>query len=142
MIYTYKFADGTTNESEVSDKMAAELKELDRIEYNNNQAETRHHASLEAFNLDDGLFASDVDIEAEIETAENVNALHVAIKKLTPSQQELVKAIYFQEVAVNDYAELQNVDHSAISHRLKTIQKNLKKFLITPSHFASAMTYL
>jgi len=128
MIYTYKFADGTTNESEVSDKMAAELKELDRIEYNNNQAETRRHASLETLNLDDGLFASDMNIEREIEIKDQNSKLHKAIKKLSLKQRYLIYSVYFQEISINEYAKRHGVTQPAISQRLNTIYKKLKNF--------------
>ena len=57
MNYTYKFADGTTEEIEIPEIFMAEINKLEREEYNNNQRETRRHVSLESFNLDDGLFA-------------------------------------------------------------------------------------
>lgn len=55
--------------------------------------------------------------------------LKIAIKHLSDKQQSLIKAIYFEGVTVNEYAKKEGVDHSAISHRLKTIYKKLKKLL-------------
>jgi len=127
MKYTYKFADGTSAEVDVvSDEMAAELKEQDRLEYNNNQTETRRHASLEAFNLDGGLFPSEMDVEAEIQLKEQTSNLHTAIKKLSQSQQGLVNAVYFRGISVSEYAKLRGVAQPAISQRLKTVYKRLK----------------
>ena len=124
MIYTYRFADGTTNESKVTDKIAAELKELDRIEYNNNQAETRRHASLEAFNLDDGLFPADTDIEADYEFKECQTEIVSILSKLEPEQQKLIKQIFFEDIQPSEIAKWEGVGKSAISHR---IERALKK---------------
>ena len=55
--------------------------------------------------------------------------LHIAITKLKPKQRDLIISIYFRHISVNDYAEKEGVDHSAISHRLQTAKNNLKKFL-------------
>jgi len=128
MKYEYKGATGKT-EIEVNEHFYEILVALDREEYNSDQRETRRHASLEAFNLDDTLFPSDVDIHAEIEQKERDDALQTAIEKLKPEQQTLIRAVYFDGVPVTEYAEREGVDHSAISHRLRTIYKKLKNLL-------------
>ena len=127
MIYTYKFADGTTNESEVTDKIAAELKELDRIEYNNNQAETRRHASLEAFNLDDGLFVADVDIEADVFRSIE---LKTAMFKLTKRHQYLIRKIQIEGWTLSEIARFEGKNKSVIYRAYERAEKNLKKFYL------------
>jgi len=127
MIYTYKFADGTTNESEVTDKIAAELKELDRIEYNNNQAETRRHASLEAFNLDDGLFVADVDIEADVFRSIE---LKTAMFKLTKRHQYLIRKILIEGWTLSEIARFEGKNKSVIYRAYERAEKNLKKFYL------------
>ena len=128
MNYTYKFADGTTKEIEISEIFMAEINELERVEYNNNHRETRRHVSLESFNLDDGLFASHVDIEAETENKERYALLHAAIKRLPPKQRHLIYSIYFQGISIKEYAKRQDVTHFAIYKRLNTIYEKLKNF--------------
>ena len=128
MNYTYKFADGTTNVIEISEMFMAEINELERKENNNNHRETRRHVSLESFNLDDGLFAAHVDIEAETENKEQYALLHSAIKRLPPKQRCLIYSIYFQDVPINEYAKRQGVTQSAICKRLNTIYDKLKNF--------------
>ncbi len=44
----------------------------------------------------------------------------------------MVHAIYFENVSVNDYAARMGVTQSAISHRLQTVKKKLKKLLADP----------
>ena len=41
----------------------------------------------------------------------------------------MIRAIYFEGVSVNDYAARMGVTQSAISHRLQTVKKKLKKLL-------------
>ena len=41
----------------------------------------------------------------------------------------MIHAIYFEGVSVNDYAARMGVTQSAISHRLQTVRKKLKKLL-------------
>ena len=54
--YIYQFADGTLSTlvfssdgiSDIDSSWLSELQELDRLEYNNNHAQTRRHCSLDA----------------------------------------------------------------------------------------------
>ena len=128
MKYEYTGVIGKTK-IEIDDSWGSVLLELDRLEYNNDQAETRRHASLDAYNLDDALFPSGEDISAEYELRERAAALDAAIEKLKPSQRNLIRAVYFDGVSVSDYAQREDVDHSAISHRLQTIYKKLKNII-------------
>ena len=56
--------------------------------------------------------------------------LRAAIQKLAPDQQAMIRAIYFDGVSVNDYAARMGVTQSAISHRLQTVKKKMKKLLV------------
>ena len=75
------------------------------------------------------IFADNADIEADIIRAEEFSKLYTAIAKLKPQQQDMVESIFLKGISVSDYAAHQGVHHSAISHRLKTVYKKLKKFL-------------
>ena len=105
----YAFADETV-EIEVSEEWGNILIDLDRQEYNNDHAETRRHCSLEAFNLDDALFPSDVDVEREVLEGIDNKALYAAIAQLQPQQQELVKRVYFRGEKLADIAREEGVD--------------------------------
>jgi len=50
-------------------------------------------------------------------------------KKLKPEQAELLIAVYLNDVPKQDYAAKLGISPSAVSHRLKTAKKILKKFL-------------
>lgn len=130
MKITYKFVTGEVAEVEVSEEIGAVIVDLDRQEYNNDHKETRRHYSLEG-KVYEGMdyAAEDSGLEALFSGPTDEERLHTAIRQLSPDQQEMVQAIYFENVSVNDYAARMGVTQSAISHRLQTVKKKLKKLL-------------
>ena len=127
MKITYKFVTGEVAEVEVSEEIGAVIVDLDRQEYNNDHKETRRHYSLEG-KVYEGMdyAAEDSGLEALFAGPTDEERLHAAIRQLSPDQQEMVRAIYFENVSVNDYAARTGVTQSAISHRLQTVKKKLK----------------
>ena len=124
----YKFVTGTV-EVEVPDVWGTVLVDLDRQEYNNDHKETRRHCSLDAFNLDDALFPSDVDVLRDILKAEDAERLHSAIAKLEPRQQRLIRQVYFEGRTFTSIAQEKGVDRTAVSKATKRAIRKLKKFL-------------
>jgi len=129
MKYTYHFANGDSQEIEVTEAQYLILKDADRIEYNNDHANTRRHVSLDMVEADEGMQFAD---PSSLPMTESASRLHAAIEQLRPDQQKLIRAIYFESIAVDEFAALENVSGSAISHRLRTAEKNLKKILDDP----------
>ncbi len=124
----YQFANDSIA-IEVSDDWGNILIDLDRQEYNVNQKETRRHVSLNGMDYEGDIFADDIDIENDIIQTENFAELALAIKKLKPAQQSMVNEIFFKGMSISSYAAKEGVNHSAISHRLKTVYKKLKNFI-------------
>ena len=129
MKITYKFADGETTEIEVSEEWGAFVLDMDRLDYNCNQRESRRHCSLEAFNLDDAYFPSDVNVEDEVIRNENRENLEAAISQLLPEQRRLIREIYFEGIPAVEIARREGVYKSAISNRLNRALNSLKKIL-------------
>ena len=130
MKITYKFVTGEVAEVEVSEEIGAVIVDLDRQEYNNDHKETRRHYSLEGKVYEGMDYAvEDFGLEALFAGPTDEERLHAAIRQLSPDQQEMVRAIYFEDVSVNDYAARMGVTQSAISHRLQTVKKKLKNLL-------------
>lgn len=130
MKITYKFVTGEVAEVEVSEEIGAVIVDLDRQEYNNDHKETRRHYSLEGKVYEGTDYAvEDSGLEALFAGPTDEERLHVAIRQLSHDQQEMVRAIFFENVSVNDYAARMGVTQSAISHRLQTVKKKLKKLL-------------
>lgn len=125
----YKFATETIS-IDVPDDWGEILIDLDRQEYNNDHKETRRHYSLEGKVYEGMDYAvEDPGLEALFAAPTDEERLCAAIQKLDPDQQKMVQAIYFENVSVNDYAARMGVTQSAISHRLQTVKKKLKKLL-------------
>ncbi|MDD5703037.1 MAG: hypothetical protein PHU23_13420 [Dehalococcoidales bacterium] len=145
----YEFADGTINEVEVCDELGGVISDLDRQEYNINHRHNRRCLKSYEDMVETG---GQVDTERQVIEHTVVNrrkhyqfqgsnilnnliceesAEHIrnAIRKLKPEQKDLIISIYYKGMSVNDYAKREGVDHSAISHRLQTVYKNLKKLL-------------
>lgn len=131
MKITYKFVTGEVAEVEVSEEIGAVIVDLDRLEYNNDHKETRRHYSLEGKVYEGMDYAvEDPGLEALFAGPTDEERLHAAIRQLSPDQKEMVRAIYFENMSVNDYATRMGVTQSAISHRLQTVKKKLKKLLV------------
>lgn len=129
MKYKYEFSD-EENTIEINKYWSDVLVDLDKSESANQKKESRRHYHLEACKYDGIDFVDNNDkIEGMFKEPSQADLLHIAISKLKPKQRDLINAIYFEGISVNDYAALEGVDHSAISHRLQTAKNNLKKFL-------------
>ena len=131
--YRYHFSNGETVFIEIPDDWGEILIDLDRQEYNNDHKETRRHYSLEGKVYEGMDYAvEDPGLEALFADSTDEERLRAAIQKLAPDQQAMIRAIYFEGVSVNDYAARMarmGVTQSAISHRLQTVKKKLKKLL-------------
>lgn len=127
----YKFADGTTNEVEVTEEIYLIHLELLQQEKRNHWKETRRHTSLYYF-TDMGIDFEDKRSESPLDLyirKENIASVHKAILQLTDKRQELIRKAYFQEMTFRAIAKEKGLSKSAISQRMKTIYKHLRKYL-------------
>lgn len=127
----YKFADGTTNEVEVTEEIYLIHLELLQQEKRNHWKETRRHTSLNYF-TDMGIDFEDKHSESPLELyirKENIASVRKAISKLTDKRRELMQKAYFQEMSFRAIAKEKGLSKSAISQRMKTIYKHLRKHL-------------
>ena len=124
----YEFATETV-EIDVSEDWANILVDLDRQEYNINHRETRRHCSLEAYNLDDAMLPSDVDVAGDVLDSMDSEDLHKAIGLLQPQQRDLVIRVYFNDEKLADIAREEGVSKMAITNRMKKIFASLQKNL-------------
>ena len=126
----YKFADGTTNEVEVTEELYNIHLELLQQEKRNHWKETRRHTSLYYF-TDMGIDFEDkrIDLFAEIVRKENAERVHKALLTLSDKRRDLVRKFYYEEMTMRQIASQTGVSHAAISQRMKTIRKRLQKQL-------------
>ena len=111
---------------EVTDEWFDILIDCDRIIYNNDQAQTRRHCSLESYNLDGNLLPSKENLEGQAVTK---LTLEHGLKHLSREQERLVRAVHIEGVKVSEIAAHEGVSVSAVSHRLDRAMKKLKKVL-------------
>lgn len=132
MKYTYEFSD-EENTIEIDEKWLAQLKNLDNEELANQKKETRKHYHFESCVYEGKDFEDQInDINMLFENQSMEERLHIAISKLKPKQRNLILAIYFEGISVNDFAAQEGVKQNAISMRLARAKNNLKKFLEKP----------
>ncbi len=125
----YRFANEVVD-VEVDEKWGAILLDLDRCEYNNNQTETRRHASLNAMEYEGELFFDpNSDIAAHLEKAEAQEILRRAMDSLPPQQKALLKKVFFEGISAAEIARQEGVNKSSVHKRLQRIFEQLKKAL-------------
>lgn len=127
----YKFADGTTNEVEVTEDIYLIHLELLQQEKRNHWRETRRHTSLYYF-TDMGIDFEDKRSESPLDLyirKENIASIRKAILQLPDKRRELIRKAYFEEKSFRAIAKEKGLSKSAISQRMKTIYKHLRKNL-------------
>lgn len=121
----YQFATETV-EIDVADDWGNLVIDLDRQEYNNDHAETRRHVSYDALDFDgDALAVEDPALTAYTEQDD----LRAAIARLTPNQQYIIRAYYFEGRTFTDIAQALGVGVSSVTRAAERAKKSLKKFL-------------
>lgn len=129
MKYTYRFVTGEAIEIEVSEELEALLKNEDRLEHNNHQANTRRHISLDMAQEEQGMqFAA----PASLPVPDGIARLQTAISLLPDDQQALIRSVFFEGMSIGDIAQRESVSQPAISQRMKTIRKKLREILSDP----------
>ena len=127
----YKFADGTTNEVEITEDIYLIHLELLQQEKRNHWKETRRHTSLYYF-TDMGIDFEDKQTENPLELyirKENIASIRKAMSYLTDKRRKLIHKVFFEEKTFRAIAREQGLSKSAISQRMKTIYKHLRKHL-------------
>lgn len=123
----YHFVNETV-EIEVEEKWDQVLKELDRLEYNNNHRETRRHSSLDDPDGKGSRIPSEKNLEEEVERREEIVMLKRAVATLGQAQKDLLRRVYLLEEKQSEIAKAEGVQRTAISGRLQRIYTQLKKF--------------
>lgn len=128
--YTYHFADGTSNTVEVDDEFFDILIKMSNDERKARRNYNRHNVPMPRFEYQGEDFVdSRGDAFAVLLRNKERDIIQAAIESLTESQQELIRAVYFDGRKVIDIAAELGVNHSAISNRLDRIRNKLKKIL-------------
>ena len=129
MKYKYEFANENKT-IEISEEWISVLEELDRLEYNNNHAETRRHVSLD--DGEDGEWLSTERGEVYIRCAGQLFSRHDdrfddGRRSLSEKQDELYESVYEYGDSINDYANDSGIDQSTASKRNRAVIEKFKK---------------
>jgi RNA polymerase sigma factor (sigma-70 family) len=127
--YTYRFVTGEEVTIKIEQDELALLRELDRLDYNSHQKETRRHVSLDAAGAADIPDEKSPDPVSAIEATEDARALTQALMRLSLDQRELLRAVFGEGVSLVEIARREGVSQPAISQRVKVLKKKLKKLL-------------
>ena len=101
------------------------LEELDRIDYNSKQTETRRHCSLDAYDPDEYYLASVHDGFDELECAETWELMK---EKLTEREQLIAERYFIKGYKPKEIADLFGITPRRVQQIIRTIQKKLKNF--------------
>jgi len=136
--FTYEF-EAMDEKVEITEAMISETEGVEpwlwlviskgeeRLEYNNNQTESRrHHSYSDQNDKFDTLMTEEDALDMVLANLEK-EALREAIQALEPQQQELVMDLYYREIPVAHIAKRDGVDEAAIRNRRKRILKKIKK---------------
>ena len=130
MKYKYEFANENKT-IEISEEWISVLEELDRLEYNNNHAETRRHVSLD--DGEDGEWLSTakkgetlIRVAGKIFSPDDRRFIK-GRKALSKKQAELYESVYDRGDSVGEYATDNKIDQSTASKRNSAVIKKFKK---------------
>ena len=138
--FTYEFE--TTNEKiEITEEMITETEGVEpwlwlviskgeeRLEYNNDQTETRRHHSYSAQNDKFNTLMGEEDALDMVLANLEKEAVRKAIQSLEPQQQELVTDIYFRGLSMADIARRDSIHKSSVTKRMNRVMEQLSKKL-------------
>ena len=99
----------------------------ERLQYNNDQTESRRHYSYSDQNDKFDTLMADEDLFETVFEKFEKEELIEAIKALEPQQQELVKDLFYEGMSMSEIARRDGVSKMSISKRMNTIKKHLKE---------------
>ena len=99
----------------------------ERLQYNNDQTESRRHYSYSDQNDKFDTLMADEDLFETVFEKFEKEELIEAIKALEPQQQELVKDLFYEGMSMSEIARRNGVSKMSISKRMNTIKKHLKE---------------
>ena len=121
----YQFATETV-EIEVDDDWGNLVIDLERQDYNNEHKETRRHVSYDALDFYGEALATE---DPMLTTFAENDALHQAIWQLSPNQQYIIRAHYFEDRSFTEIAQKLGVGVSSITRAAERARNTLKKLL-------------
>lgn len=128
-VILYRFADGHTEEIEVTDEFAAEYAAMEHRDKLTERKETRRHPSLDK-SMEHGFDVPDlrIDIQAEVERRELSGQLKTALHTLTDKQCAVFLRYASDGLSFREIGEELGVHKDTVKEYYHTAVKKLKKF--------------
>lgn len=129
--YEYKFVNGDTYVINIGIDLlnSAEwidiLRELDRLEYNNNQTESRRHCSLDGYDKDAQIKSDDIDVLEQIILKEKWEKI---LSHMTQQERLIFQLHYDKGFTQEETAKILELSQGMISFAIKMMRKKIKKF--------------
>ena len=101
------------------------LKELDRVEYNNEQTQTRRHCSLDAYDKDERLISGEMDVLEQFLMKERWKDM---LKHLTIREREVLDLYFCKGFTTLEIAHELNVGRTRITNIISSIRAKMKKY--------------
>lgn len=83
----------------------------------------------EDFRVKDFIRDDNIDIENDIEKKIELEKLKNALLQLNKDEYKLIKALFFEQKSIREYAETIDIPYSTIQYKKAKILKKLKKIL-------------
>lgn len=127
---TYRFADGTREEIEVTEEFAAKYAEMGHKDALIERKETRRHQSLDK-SLEHGFDILDpqANVSEEIERREFFEEIRKALHKLTEKQRTVVLLRILDGMSFREIGERMSLGTYTVRDYFYTAVKKLQKFL-------------
>ena len=127
---TYRFADGTRKEIEVTEEFAAEYAEMEHKDALIERKETRRHQSLDK-SLEHGFDIPDpqANVSEEIERRELSEEIRKALHKLTEKQRTVVLLRISDGMSFREIGERMGLGTYTVRDYFYNTVKKLQKFL-------------
>lgn len=133
---------GEITEVEVDDNLGKAMEQMALDEFNLDRKETRRHIYMSELEEKGRYIPNDTNPLEDVLKEERIKELMAAIERLKPEQKELLIRVYWNNENQQDIASEKGVSQQAISSRLKTIYKFLKKFLNKSLYFCFFVAYI
>ena len=109
-------------------------KEVERNKYVSKRERELEIFSYNALNDEDNknidiIKDSNTDIEFQIERKIEVEQVKQALLQLKEDEYKLIKALFYEEKSLREYAKILGIPFATVQTRKRTILKKLKKFL-------------
>ena len=120
---------------EVSENEYKEFyQEVEQKKYRKRQTRNLKFISINNIENDDVrgkdiLVDESCNIEFEVEKKMEIERLRNALLKLTEEEYKLIKALFYDEKTVREYAEIKGIPFASIQYKKKLILEKLKKIL-------------